>query len=72
MEKSQGCECRAPLSGASGQVCGRQGLRLMSTFRSDFISPERILPVSFSVSEKLLWKIVNISELGGFIQEKQV
>lgn len=57
----------APLSGAGEQVCSCQGLRPTSTFRSDFISQERILPVFVSVSSKLLWKSVNTSELGGFI-----
>lgn len=57
----------APLSGVGEQVCGCRGLRPTSTFRSDFTSQERILPVSFSVSSKLLWKSVNTSELGGFI-----
>lgn len=37
------------------------------TFRSDFISPERILADSFRVSSKLLWKTVNIREQGGFV-----
>lgn len=69
-KKSQGWECNAPLSGTGGQVCGWRRLRPTSTFRSDFISQERILPVSFSVSSKLLWKTVNMSEQGGLYIRK--